>query len=338
MSRIALGQLFFPTTCFAPTPTAAPDCLLRGTAALAADSAELNGFQTFPALLGREVEFVGLVAARAEGGPLTAALHAGLHAALAEALAAAGDLDGVLLSLHGATAAEGEPDVCGRLLQQVRAAIGPQVPLVVTLDISANVTKAMLDAATVLVGGHTWPVTDRRGTGERAARVLADVLKVGADPEVQAVKLPLIATLEERGTADGVLAHVFLHLPTAETLPGMLSAGLFMASPDLDAPDLGWVFTQACYCDIPALDEFAVARACWETKAVGAERLRARAGAYRQVSHPLYPLDDLEERPLAAWAGDMIHPCHCAASRDEDETEGGCGGCGKCCGRPGTAT
>ncbi len=143
----------------------------------------------------------------------------------------------------------------------------------------------------------------------------------------------MIATGDGQATADGVLAHLWEHFPTGETLPGMLSVGLFQAWPRLDVPDLGWVFYQACYCDFPALKERAVTQACWQSRlrAGGADELRALP--YAHVSRPLYPLDELDEMPLAAWAGDMVHPCHCAEEMLAHDAEGGCGGCGKCCGR-----
>ena len=49
-----------------------------------------------------------------------------------------GGFDGVFLAVHGAMVAEGiwEADAC--IVQQVRDAIGPDVPLVVTFDLHAN--------------------------------------------------------------------------------------------------------------------------------------------------------------------------------------------------------
>lgn len=322
MRRIALGRLAVTTSSFAPSPTLPSDLVFAFGGPL--DAAAL------PELLGEEVAWVNLGTLSAPaGGPLTAEARQVITSWLDERLGAE-TLDGVLLALSGNTAAEDEPDVTGALLAQVREAVGPQVPVVAVLDVTANVTRRAALTADALVAGHTWPATDP-SVGRRAAQVLADLLKVGDRPQVFAWKLPLLADLSAHDTARGLLAHVWEHLPTAETLPGMLSAALFMASPDLDVPELGWVFYQACYCDQPALDERAVRHACWNVRAAGAENLRARS--YAQVSHPLYPLDDLDDMPLAAWAGDMINPCHCSAALTEEGEADGCGGCGKCCGR-----
>src|SRR6185369_16987945 len=57
----------------------------------------------------------------------------------------AGRLDGVYLDLHGAMVAEHFDDGEGELLRRVRAAVGPRVPVVASLDLHANVTRAMMD-------------------------------------------------------------------------------------------------------------------------------------------------------------------------------------------------
>jgi microcystin degradation protein MlrC len=339
MKRLAVAQFLCETDSFAGAPTGrealAIGSLPHGREALGASNAsgELGGFAALPEKLGVEVEWLGLVSATApRGGPLADAAVASVLAELTGRLANT-TVDGVLLALHGATAAVSDPDVTGLILEQVRAIVGPQVPVVATLNLHANVTCRMVHSADVLVGPHTWPTVDQANIGQRAAQAMADLLKVGGRAEVSAWKLPLITTDEARATQDGLLAHVWEHFPTAEALPGMISIGLFQASPWLDAPRLGWVFYQACFCDMPALDTWAVVRACWAARAQGSEPIRQRASEYRLVSRPLYPLDDLEELPLAAWAGDMVHPCHCAETLHDAEGEETCGGCGKCCGR-----
>jgi microcystin degradation protein MlrC len=339
MKRLAVAQFICETDSFAGAPTGreavAIGSLTDGRDALSAADAsgELGGFAALREKLGEEVEWLGLVSATAPpGGPLP---DAAVAAAMAELTGRLADttVDGVLLALHGATAAVSDPDVTGLILEQVRAVVGPLVPVVATLDLHANVTCRMVHSADVLVGPHTLPTVDQVSTGQRAAQAMADLLKVGGRPEVSAWKLPLITTDEGRATHDGLLAHLWDHLPTAEALPGMVSIGLFQASPWLDAPRLGWVFYQACFCDLPALDTQAVVRACWAARAHRSEPIRRRAADYRLASRPLYPLDDLEELPLAAWAGDMVHPCHCAQTLHDVAGEETCGGCGRCCGR-----
>jgi microcystin degradation protein MlrC len=97
-------------------------------------------------------------------------------------LQAALPVDGVCLDLHGAMVAEHFDDGEGEILRRVREAIGPRVPLVASLDLHGNVTRAMVAHADGLVGYRTYPHVDMADTGARAARLLDTILKTGARP------------------------------------------------------------------------------------------------------------------------------------------------------------
>src|SRR6476620_1179882 len=113
-----------------------------------ADTNELGGFIQTPRCWPERPEI--LVFVRWPGWPsgrATAETFDWLRAALLAALRDALPLDGVLLALHGALAADEHPDVEGEILAAVRALIGLSIPLVATLDLHANVTPEMAAAA-----------------------------------------------------------------------------------------------------------------------------------------------------------------------------------------------
>lgn len=91
----------------------------------------------------------------------------------------AGPLDGMLLDLHGAAVAEHVDDAEGELLQRIRAVTGPQLPIVATLDLHANVSVRMLQQADAFTVYRTYPHVDMRDCGRRAAAVLAGLLGDG---------------------------------------------------------------------------------------------------------------------------------------------------------------
>lgn len=76
--------------------------------------------------------------------------------------------DAVYLDLHGAMAAAHIDDADGELLRRVRAAIGAHVPLIVSLDLHANVSPLMLQSADMLIAYRTYPHVDMAATGARA--------------------------------------------------------------------------------------------------------------------------------------------------------------------------
>ncbi len=104
----------------------------------------------------------------------------------------AGGFDAVYLDLHGAMVAEHTDDGEGTLLTRIRAVVGPGVPVVASLDLHANVTRAMLEAADALVAYRTYPHVDMAETGERAAALLQRLLE-GRGPLHRAVRrLPFL--------------------------------------------------------------------------------------------------------------------------------------------------
>lgn len=97
-------------------------------------------------------------------------------------LAALGPVDGVYLDLHGAMVTEHLDDGEGELLARARKIVGPRVPIVVSLDLHANVTRAMFELADGMVAYRTYPHVDMAATGERAAQLLDRILGDGEAP------------------------------------------------------------------------------------------------------------------------------------------------------------
>ena len=94
-------------------------------------------------------------------------------------LAAGQPVDGVCLDLHGAMVTEHVDDGEGELLARVRRVVGPRVPVVASLDLHANVTRAMMEHADGLVAYRTYPHVDMAATGARAAQLLLRTLAAG---------------------------------------------------------------------------------------------------------------------------------------------------------------
>jgi microcystin degradation protein MlrC len=109
-------------------------------------------------------------------------------------------LDAVYLDLHGAAVAEHADDSEGELLARVRALIGPQLPLVASLDLHANVTQRMLREADALVSYRTYPHVDMADTGVLAAELLARRLKLGHKEAPHARRFPFLIPLNAQST------------------------------------------------------------------------------------------------------------------------------------------
>src|SRR5687767_11154414 len=90
-----------------------------------------------------------------------------------EDLRAALPVDGVFLSLHGAMVTEHCEDPEGELLTRVRSLVGPDVPVVISLDLHSNTTARMFELTEAMVAYTTYPHVDLADTGRKAARLLS---------------------------------------------------------------------------------------------------------------------------------------------------------------------
>lgn len=99
-----------------------------------------------------------------------------IAAMLLEELEAALPVDGVYLDLHGAMVCEHLQDGEGEILRRVRELLGPNIPIAVSLDLHANVTRRMVDEATVLDIFRTYPHIDMGETGARTTQHLHRLL------------------------------------------------------------------------------------------------------------------------------------------------------------------
>ena len=154
MARIAVGGFQHETNTFAKRETGLaqfiePDAwpgLVRGLEmldAIAGINLPAAGFVSEARALGHRVVPLLWCAAQ-PAGRVTREAFETVSALLLARLADAGRCDGVYLDLHGAMVAEHFDDADGELLRRVRAAIGPGVPLVASLDFHANISPAMV--------------------------------------------------------------------------------------------------------------------------------------------------------------------------------------------------
>ena len=67
-----------------------------------------------------------------------------ISAMILQGISQAGAIDAIYLDLHGAMVTEAHEDGEGELLRRIRAVVGPDLPIAVSLDFHANVSQAMV--------------------------------------------------------------------------------------------------------------------------------------------------------------------------------------------------
>lgn len=154
-------------------------------------------------------------------------------------LQAAGEIDGFFFSLHGAAAAENEPDVEGALLEAARKVLGPDVPIVSPFDHHAGVTRRMIENLDGLVAHRTQP-HHPDDTGYWAAKQLFAIVRGDIKPTLAWQQIPMIAHQEQFLTSRGPMKEWFDQARNIEQQPDVVSASTFPMQPWLDIPEGGW--------------------------------------------------------------------------------------------------
>ncbi len=170
-------------------------------------------------------------------GTIRADAYLQLRDELLRHLASALPVDAVALELHGAGVTETSDDLEGELLGEVRRLVGDDVPIVVTLDLHANVTYRMAAHADVLLGVHLNPHTDMYERGAEAAHLLPRLVARQHRPVVHVEPLPMLLPLTT--TDEGPAADVNVRCAEVERRPGILDCTFFHGFPYADGPDVG---------------------------------------------------------------------------------------------------
>src|SRR5260370_6179803 len=157
---------------------------------------------------------------------------------IVDGIKAAGSIDAVYLDLHGAMVAEHLDDGEGEILKRVRKVIGNDLPLVVSLDLHANVTPQMVEQADALIAYRTYPHVDMADTGRAAARHLARLLRTKQKLAKAFRQLPFLIPISWQCTNDQPAKGIYQRLAAMknDTVATLSFAPGFPAA---DFPDCG---------------------------------------------------------------------------------------------------
>jgi microcystin degradation protein MlrC len=252
-----------------------------------------------------------VAAAASPAGRVTVDFYEEVKARLLEDLGAAGALDGVLLDLHGAMVPEGLEDGEGDLLAAVRSVVGPELPVVATLDLHANVTAAMAAQATLLHGYKTYPHVDMAERGQEAATRLLDVAEGRLAPTVALRQPPLLPPIAGQLTARGPMRRLYDLAAEMERRAGVVSISIFAGFPLADVHDAGLSVYVATHAAQSLADECAdrLAATAWDHRHEFIHRAPPVADAVAQAlalaerGGPIV-LADIADNPGGGAAGD----------------------------------
>lgn len=157
---------------------------------------------------------------------------------IVEGIVAAGSLDGVYLDLHGAMVCEHLDDGEGELTARVRKAVGPDVPIAVSLDLHGNVTERMVEQADVLVAFRMYPHVDMAETGRRTAATLDKLMERGRPFAKAFRRIPYLIPIAWQCTSLEPARSIYAQVATLET-GDVASTSLLMGFPAADFAGCG---------------------------------------------------------------------------------------------------
>ena len=173
-------------------------------------------------------------------GAVQAEVYNELKSKLLQRLLDAGEIDGILLCLHGAGSAVNAPDLEGDLVEVIRERVGENVPVVGTLDLHAHVTAKLLSQTDALLAWETYPHIDAFETGERGARTIIEILSGRLKPIMAMSKVPmLVSAIHGQTTPPGPFAHVMQEAKRLENEGVFHSINPILVHPYLNMPEMG---------------------------------------------------------------------------------------------------
>ncbi|TKT74461.1 M81 family metallopeptidase [Aquamicrobium sp. LC103] len=177
-----------------------------------------------------------LVAGATPAGRVTDACFEEFAAIL---LAATGEVDGILLHLHGSMSTESHDDGEGELLARIRATVGPAIPIVVVLDLHATVTQRMADNTSALISYRTYPHIDQYERGHQAAALLDRAMQGAIRPKVAIARRPILYAMDGGRTTSAPMVELLKRADALEASGEALVVSVQAGFSSADVHDIG---------------------------------------------------------------------------------------------------
>jgi microcystin degradation protein MlrC len=134
---------------------------------------------------------------------------------------------------------EGHEDGEGELLRRLRDAIGPEAPVVVTLDLHANVTEAMAMHASALIAFRTYPHIDQYERAWQGAELLERAMQGEIRPRTAIARRPTIYGFNHGRTQSGPMVEALAHADAVEQRGDALVVSICAGFSRADIRDVG---------------------------------------------------------------------------------------------------
>ena len=120
----------------------------------------------------------------------------------------------------------------------MRQLVGPDVPILVQLDIHSNVSQRMVDQASVLIGRKSYPEVDMAERSQECADILMRILKDGVCPTMALHQIPMFWGMNQV-TAYSPMREAIAELHRVTAQPGVICGSIATCYYLADVPNMG---------------------------------------------------------------------------------------------------
>lgn len=236
--------------------------------------------------------------------------------------------DGLALDLHGAALAAGVETVETDLLRRLRAVAGRGCVIGATLDLHANLTQSVVDAADVLVPYHEYPHVDQAARGGQLLGLIAAIKAGRVRAVMHLERLPMLLADAMATNEPGTLGHAMLAACREACAEDVLHAAFLHGFPWSDQPRAGAAVLVVADRNERTARSVAIrlAEHAWlERERARPRMLRPVAAVERVLARPgPVVIGDFSDNPGGGAPGDGTHLLRALIER---EVEGAAIGC-----------
>lgn len=231
------------------------------------------------------------------------------------------DFDAIALDLHGAMGTGSIADAEGDLLQALRDAAGPDIPIGVGLDLHAHVTPRMLAAAQIVIACKENPHSDTVECGEKVVELIDQLLAGRLHPVTTLARVPMILMGNAETSSGPLLELHSLARSLAKAHPQIRDISLYNVMRLMDDYDMGQSVVVLSDGPLAAASEIAekIANEFWRRREEFRDDLLTIEQALELAANPAKALPaalgDMGDRVTAGAPGDGVALLKAALAR-----------------------
>lgn len=317
--KIITGSFMHETNTFSTTPTGLAEykkqCLVEGASVeqtFQGTRVGLGGFIDEARRL--NIDLVHTISADATpGGIVKDEVFEHVWERISRVLDDHPDAQGILLALHGAMVVESYDDGEGALLAHVRDKVGPDFPIIATLDLHAHLTPRMVEMADALIGYKTYPHVDAYERAMEATKMMFHTVKGAIKPVMAMAKPPMIPPIPMQFTGISPAKDFMDRLAALEKRTEILSGSMLEGFPfaDIEHMGMGFVVVADNDMDLAQREANALAWEAWNRRHEFVPELLSPAEAVEKALHlsksgtPIV-LPDMSDNPGGGATNDSV--------------------------------